>query len=74
MMDEYMAHRPSPGKYCQVPDLVVRMKRRTGTRAIGRAPRRRRNWKSEFGSESPAHQRSVESNHSGLGRVHGYIW
>ena len=31
MMDEYLAHRPSPGKYCQVPDLVVRMKRRTGT-------------------------------------------
>eukprot|EP01052_Picozoa_sp_SAG31_P087455 SAG31_NODE_48571_length_181_cov_29.097561_1_plen_21_part_10 len=20
MMDEYLAHRPSPGKYCQVPD------------------------------------------------------
>eukprot|EP01052_Picozoa_sp_SAG31_P061418 SAG31_NODE_20497_length_572_cov_11.551797_2_plen_83_part_00 len=33
MMDEYLAHRPSPGKYCQVPDPTVRMKRRIGTRA-----------------------------------------
>ena len=31
MMDEYLTHRPSPGKYCQVPDPAVRMKRRTGT-------------------------------------------
>ena len=30
-MDEYLAHRPSPGKYCQVPDPTVRMERRTGT-------------------------------------------
>eukprot|EP01052_Picozoa_sp_SAG31_P059749 SAG31_NODE_19010_length_614_cov_23.899029_2_plen_51_part_01 len=32
--DCVIAHRPSPGKYCHVPDPAVPMKRRTGTRAL----------------------------------------